>query len=85
MHLYNCVVAEGAISDAVAPYVHMTDCVVTNIEAIALMADGSITKDSCAVDFGSNAYVAEHLMDMDFVGGQRIYNGRVDAGAYEFD
>lgn len=85
MHLYNCVVAEGAISDAVAPYVHMTDCVVTNIEAIALAADGSITKDSCSVDFGSNAYVSESVMDMDFVGGQRIYNGRVDAGAYEFD
>ena len=85
VHLYNCVVAEGAISDAVAPYVHMTDCVVTNIEAIALAADGSITKDSCAVDFGSNAYVSEHIVDMDFVGGQRIYNGRVDAGAYEFD
>ena len=85
VYLYNCVVAEGSISDAVAPYVHMTDCLVTNLEAIALLDGGRIAEGSCAVDFGSNAYVSEDVKGLDVAGGQRIYNGKVDAGAYEFD
>ena len=83
--LFNCVIAEGAISEAAMPYVTMTDCVITNAEAIALMADGSLTDKSCAIDFGTNDYVSGDVMDVDFTDGQRIYNGRVDAGAYEFD
>ena len=83
--LFNCVIAEGAISEAAMPYVTMTDCVITNAETIALMADGSLTDKSCAIDFGTNDYVSGDVMDVDFAGGQRIYNGRVDAGAYEFD
>jgi hypothetical protein len=85
VYLYNCVVAEGVVSGSTAPYVHMTDCIVTNIESIALMEDGRISSGSCAIDFGSNDYVSGDVMDVDFAGGQRIYNGRVDAGAYEFD
>jgi len=85
VYLYNCVVAEGAISEAAAPYVHMTDCLVTNIEAIALMDDGRIAAGSCAIDFGSNDYVHSDGTDVDFGGGQRIYNGVVDVGAYEYD
>ena len=85
VYLYNCVVAEGVITDTIAPYVHLTDCVVTNVEAIALMDDGRIASGSCAIDFGSNDYVSGNAADVDIAGGQRIYNGRVDAGAYEFD
>ena len=85
VYLYNCVVVEGAVSDTVAPYVYMTDCVITNAEAVALMEDGRLSFGSCAIDFGSNDYVAGEAMDVDFAGGQRVYNGRVDAGAYEFD
>jgi hypothetical protein len=83
--LNNCVILEGMISDKVAPYVTLTDCIVTNLEAVALLADGSISATSCAIDFGSASYISQKLSDIDIIGSQRIYNGRVDAGAYEFD
>ena len=51
--------------------------------------------DSVLVDAGSNTYYTaqmeslpadiQALLDEDFAGGQRVYNGRVDIGAGEFD
>ena len=51
--------------------------------------------DSVLVDAGSNTYYyakmeslpadIQALLDEDFAGGQRIYNGRIDIGAGEFD
>lgn len=84
-YLRNCVILEGCISADAAPYVHLENCIVTNAEAIALMEDGRLSAGSCAIDAGNNSLVPDGIKDGDFADGQRIYNGTVDIGAYEFD
>ena len=45
-----------------------------------------LAKDCAAVDFGSVTDLPDGWpIDVDLVGGQRIYNAKIDAGCYEFD
>ena len=83
--LENCVLLTNLYTEAAAPYVTMTDCLETNLAAIAIGADGRLSAESVAIDFGNNAKVVGDIGGKDVVGGQRIYNGSVDAGAYEYD
>ena len=41
--------------------------------------------DSPLVDAGSNVWITAEIEGGDVAGGQRVYNGTVDIGAYEFD
>jgi hypothetical protein len=43
------------------------------------------TFDSPLVDAGSNVWLSAEHSATDIAGGQRVYNGTVDIGAYEFD
>ena len=63
------------------------NCVVTNLDAIGVLADGRLSATSPAIDLGGQD-IAGATVDLDGVdayGTQRIYNGRLDAGAAEFD
>lgn len=63
------------------------NCVVTNLDAIGVAADGRLVAGSPAIDLG-DAAIAGASVDLegtDAYGTQRIYNGRLDAGAAEFD
>lgn len=56
------------------------------VSAFNLDANGRPSKESCAVDAGYNDATAVKLMaDMDLDRNQRIYNGTVDIGCYEYD
>ncbi len=83
--LENCVLQTGLYNESSAPYITMTDCIETNLEAIAIGDDGRLEADSVAIDHGDNAKVEAVLAGKDAAIEQRIYNGRVDAGAYEYD
>ena len=51
-----------------------------------LGADGRLMSGSPAIDAGLNASLEEgKTADVDVAGGQRIYNGIVDIGAFEYD
>jgi hypothetical protein len=54
-------------------------------EELLLNTDGPLQTGSPAIDAGSNLLVRAELAGKDVSGGQRIYNGRVDIGAYEYD
>ena len=58
-----------------------------NVLDVAKMnADGSLQKGSPLVDIGSNElYRTEMAGTGDLAKGQRIYNARIDIGAYEYD
>ena len=61
---------------------------ITNIPAANLAADaeGRPLAGSLAIDSGDNALLAEGLSAAgDLGGGQRIYNGAVDVGCWEYD
>ena len=78
----NCIVATTA-KYAKCQYV---DCVVTNFEAIGISDEGIPTnRSSLVVDAANPAYVPDTLGDRDALGGQRVYNGKVDIGAVEYD
>lgn len=53
----------------------------------AQFADGKpLTKDVKSVDFGVLADLPDGMLtETDAAGGQRVYNAKIDAGAYEFD
>ena len=63
------------------------NCVVTNLDAIGVLDDGRLAAGSPAIDLGGQdiAGAAVDLDGVDAFGTQRIYNGRLDAGAAEFD
>ena len=63
------------------------NCVVTNLDAIGVAADGRLLATSPAVDLGDAeiASAAANVNGTDAYGTQRIYNGALDAGAAEFD
>ena len=50
-----------------------------------LSADGRPLADSPVIDCGANAYVLDIGGRKDADGGQRIYNGTVDIGCFEYD
>ena len=55
-------------------------------EVGGLDAEGRPLKGSCVIDVGTNmTFAADRYGTLDAGGGQRIYNGRVDIGAYEYD
>ncbi|MBR2839452.1 MAG: hypothetical protein IKE55_11745 [Kiritimatiellae bacterium] len=57
-------------------------CEKVTTEALKFDASCRPAVDSPAVDAGANAFV---LSPTDLAGGQRIYNGTVDIGCYEYD
>ena len=77
----NCVFATGCAPAAA----YMTNCLITASADLEIDdAFRPTSRTSPLVDVGTNAYV-HVLQQMDLAGGQRIYNGQVDIGAYEFD
>ena len=50
-----------------------------------LDADGMPLKGALAVDNGDQAWYDAAAGDMDVRGGQRVYNGAIDVGAFEYD
>ena len=48
-------------------------------------SDGVPMEGSVAIDAGDVAYLPETLGDTDLAGGQRVYNGRMDIGCFEYD
>ena len=57
---------------------------VTGVGDLRLDACGRPSVDSPVVDAGSNVLLRDAL-GVDLAGGPRVYNGTVDAGAYEYD
>ena len=81
--LYNCALLTGATLPAENL---RTNCIVRTKAAYDLDADlRPASRTSPLVDAGSNAWVTAECGGSDILGGQRIYNGNVDIGAYEFD
>ena len=48
-------------------------------------SDGVPMEGSVAIDAGDVSYLPETLGDTDLAGGQRVYNGAMDIGCFEFD
>ena len=66
------------------------DCVITNLEAIGVDPDDNyriLSKDSVLVDATKDAHPVDPIVlsTRDALGGQRVYNGKVDIGAVEYD
>jgi len=81
----NCVFASGVVNRADGVIV-AANCVTGTVAEIALDANGVPQRGSLAIDFGANADVPAGLTAAgDPVGTQRVMNGTVDAGAYEYD
>ena len=85
---YNCVLTKAPSASGVA-----VNCTVTNL-ANAVDADGRLVKGSPAIDAASRdiylagwdaAGIDRSLLGKDFFGGQRVYNGKLDAGCSEYD
>jgi len=61
-------------------------CQFMTVADMMVNADGTLQKDSPAIDAGLNEGLEKGLTaDCDLGHGQRIYNGTVDVGAYEYD
>ena len=62
-----------------------------NVAGVSTAADAGLdaacrpVKGGLAMDSGDNALVSDLLDGLDLAGGQRIYNGTVDRGCYEYD
>ena len=85
---HNCVFAAAPSGSVVE------DCIVTNNLGSALDGEGRLVKGCAAIDAASrDAYLAgwdaagidRSLLGKDHFGGQRIYNGEIDAGCSEYD
>ena len=83
----NCVYVSTANSGG-ASYFHPVNCIYTNAAAVTAELDSAMRKiksrTSWLVDAGATEYAAKGG-DKDFTGGQRVYNGAVDIGPFEFD
>ena len=84
----NCVFAAAPTSSLVE------DCIVTNNLGSALDGEGRLVKGCAAIDVASrDVYLAgwdaagldRSLLGKDYFGGQRVYNGEIDAGCSEYD
>ena len=60
-------------------------CNLSSAADAGLDANYRPVKGGVAIDAGSNAGVADVLNGVDAAGSQRIYNGTVDIGCYEYD
>ena len=79
----NCIFVTGKANKSLV--VDLGGCQwIASVAAAKLTADKVPEKDSPAVDKGDNAGMPEALTT-DLSGGQRIYNGKVDIGAFEYD
>ena len=65
----------------------LVDCIVTNLESLAFDSEYRPSIGSnVAIDTGDSTLVSYRIADdKDFTGGQRVMNGRMDAGAVEAD
>ena len=85
-HLYNCYMTSKPNSAT-----EMTDCVITNLADLAVDSEGRPLAGNIGIDAGSNlVYAAKFPSDiegigLDYAGGQRIYNGKIDIGCGEYD
>ena len=82
--LNNCALVSG---NSMPQESNRTNCLVmAQADYYDLDADlRPASRTSPLVDAGSNAWVTAECEVADILGGQRIYNGNVDIGAYEFD
>ena len=80
-----CVLLTNSIPDSVSPYVTCTDCIFTNREALMLDENFRPMAGSFLIDFFATTNVHAMFEGRDVVGGQRVYNGALDVGAYEYD
>ena len=79
----NCALLTGSTMPSAA---NRTNCIV--MAQADYMLDGDLrptSLESPLVDAGSNAWLIAEAAATDVLGGQRVYNGRVDIGAHEFD
>ena len=81
----NCAFMTGRVPAAAS--LPLTDCVVTNIEMLALDADyRPVIGSNAAIDRGDATQIAASIDDgMDLSGNQRVMNGAMDIGALEAD
>ena len=65
------------------------DRVITDVNPavgdLRLAPDGTLLEGSVAIDAGDVSCLPEGLGDTDLAGGQRVYNGAMDIGCFEFD
>ena len=76
------------LNSAGADYFHPVNCIYTNTAAVNAELDAATRKiksrTSWLVDAGATKYATKGG-DTDFGGGQRVYNGKVDIGPFEYD
>ena len=80
----NCVFVTGKAATSDVTDVDGTCRWIDSVAAARMSGGWAPAKDSPVVDKGSLAYLPEWL-DVDVAGGQRVYNGKVDVGAAEYD
>ena len=80
IHIGNTIFRSG-IAAATCP---QENVLYTNVADLAIGADYRLGADSVARDFCTGV-TPNSLLDADVFGGQRVYNGVLDAGAVEYD
>ena len=84
---YNCYLSYAPQSSVTTPVLD-DHCVITNAESLAIDEDYRPVAGSPLIDAGNVDYLAAGIDDfrnVDFAGGQRVYNGAVDVGCGEYD
>ena len=92
MKFYNCVMV-GKPTDAETGGSTLTDCTITNTTAMAFGEDYRPLAGSVAIDAGSwdnyalitNSLKTAGVESRDLLGGQRVYNGKIDVGCGEYN
>jgi hypothetical protein len=57
----------------------------TVLDVADMNADGSLREGSTLIDAGSNLLYRAEAGNVDLAKGQRVYNGTIDIGAFEYD
>ena len=91
--VYNCLMVRAPADTDKDSGSTMTDCIVTNADAMAIGDYYRPEAGSPAIDAGSwaryelitNKLEAAGARSLDLFGGQRIYNGSIDIGCGEYD
>ena len=89
---YNCVMATKP-ADVETGGSTLTDCMITNAAAMAFGEDYRPLAGSVAIDAGSwdnyaaitNSLENAGVESLDLLGGQRVYNGKIDVGCGEYN
>ena len=81
----SCVFLDNATLTNQLKGVTFDHCRFVAVEDLQLDDGRPVFGRCAAIDAGDNTKLASELDDRDATGGQRIYNGTVDAGAYEYD